>query len=102
MLALAKSYPYILSPYRFLHSSLAVCLFLSYEEICQAQGGFSCPPKGKQNHGKHEEDLKLCNSSFSAMKKSVKQKEAFLATQKYKQNYGKHEEDLMLLTSFSG
>ena len=36
------------------------------------------------------------------MKKSVKQKEAFLATQKYKQNYGKHEEDLMLLTSFSG
>ena len=36
------------------------------EEICQAQGGFSCPPKGKQNHGKHEEDLKLY-FSFSAI-----------------------------------
>ena len=36
----------------------------SYEEICQAQGGFSFPPKCKQNHGKHIEDLMLIQADF--------------------------------------
>ena len=36
----------------------------SYKEICQAQGGFSFPPKCKQNHGKHIEDLMLIQADF--------------------------------------
>ena len=37
---------------------------VKHEEICQAQGGLSFPPKCKQNHGKHIEDLMLIQADF--------------------------------------
>ena len=63
----------------------------SYKEICQAQGGFSCPPKSKQNHGKHEEDLMLWSYEEICQAQG-----GFSCPPKSKQNHGKHEKDLML------
>ena len=65
---------------------------VKHEEICQAQGGFSCPPKSKQNHGKHEEDLMLWSYE------EICQAQGGLSfPPKCKQNHGKHIEDLMLI-----
>ena len=64
----------------------------SYKEICQAQGGFSCPPKSKQNHGKHEEDLMLWSYEEICQAQG-----GFSFPPKCKQNHGKHIEDLMLI-----